>query len=353
MPYIKRYLEEKLKDKVTDIVSGVFFDVTELASKQTKKKYIYAFPEDMIINKEENKKLEMFLTSALYSIKHNEPIPHVIFHILGDDSEKHVKSIIKDIFLREKIVFYTKNIINPVFLTNFYVKLTTSTEGKKKKIDMLKLTNTIFRRNINSFRSLLESYFIGEKYNYLPWFSQVLHQSVNILYSMEKYAASTGSLLGNKIVTMLDISGFEFLCRDRSSNSAYSLASLIYIDLVNHQLKDVTIMAYTERLDQIDRAVLSRIPFQVSFRKIEDRETYFIVVRRLILDLMRIKKLNFESQELEEVIFNLAGVIYMEDYEIEDVYAIFRKIATSKTQEIRIKDIMNIFKKQVKEETKE
>jgi hypothetical protein len=137
IPSIKRYLESILAGQIEDITMIFIYGLSEKGNKFTIS-YDYCSPEDILIDSFENNKLILFLEKMKFAILKKKFIPHIIFNVESYSQEKLVKLIINDIFEKENILLYKKKILNPIFVTNFYMNMVGQTEGKKTKINMSK-----------------------------------------------------------------------------------------------------------------------------------------------------------------------------------------------------------------------
>jgi tricorn protease-like protein len=62
---------------------------------------------------------------------------------------------------------------------------------------------------------------------------------------------------------------------------------------------------------------------------------------------MKKKKIDFDQGDFEEMLFNLASTIYMEDYDTNEIEKIFIDLANNRDKDILMSNIINIFKKKV------
>lgn len=345
--YGKSYLDKMLNAKVTDISLGL---IVYLTSKSIKIQP--AYPEELLISSTENIHLEEFLNIATEKILQNKPIPHLIIQVPSFDIQNTIKSIIYEIFSKKQIVFHVHKIINPIALTKVLVEIQGQSMSTKSTFNESKTVQDIFNRNVKSLKTLLEVYFLGEKYNYLSWFGKVYIESLRIFYKLERGFLNIDKI-NKKLVTLIEIESMEYLCGKRGINgtSPYALCSLIYMELMNTIQKGVTVIAYTESIKSIDPAVLSRIDFQVEFDSLQEMKNYIIVVRKYLLELMLISPdlVDFENMSFEEALWNISRTLYSSNYDMELIEKIFTNLQEPKIIEkfekkIKFSDIMNIIK---------
>lgn len=317
--FIQSKLQELLDNKLTESVRGIFFSIAKKTQPNTP-----IFLEEIMINDQNNHKLVLLLQTLKENASENKPLSNILISATSLQIQDMIVQYIYETLSEE--VVYKFTVINPQVYTRFYL----SRKQNAKPIEMRKMANELFHNNIKNLTYFLKIHFTDKEEKHMSFFPRKFLSFLKGFTKMQMFVRNFIELLmkpSGSIINVIEIQSIEILCGTRfnvnKNNNTNSMATSTFLAQVDGKpQKDKFILATTINLNKVDEAVVSRF-FNVQIKSTHDIEFYVILVRRYLLENLKLIML---EKSLEEIIIILAYEYYREGYTGNDLKLFFDRL---------------------------
>jgi hypothetical protein len=327
LSYWITYAVSKFQDLLENNLKQMFDGIISFLTFTTQSK-LYIFSESIIIEDEDNKRIVGGLHLLVNNMKNKKPLPFILIETKNFQIELVCKKFIYS--LMEGNPYSISRIINPVKYTKYSLNKLNRKNYKPK--EMKTLANKLFYENIKKFILFMKINFLYEEVKYLNILSLIM---LNALRMANKIIDILSNLTAfNKtIFSVIEISGLELLCATRNEQekrNTNSMCTSTFVTYVGGNLyTDKFLLAFTNNLQIIDEAVKSRFTIIGSISRIENLNTYIILIRRGLLKLMKINKniLSLDKDSFEKFVCEISYEFYVNNWTGTEINLFFIELA--------------------------
>ncbi|OED45443.1 hypothetical protein AB836_00905 [Rickettsiales bacterium (ex Bugula neritina AB1)] len=308
--YPIHYLADKFEYKIQSffykLSSDLLFRIVDYVGRNEE----YYFPEEIILNKTNNKLNTICFKSLKNSINKKVTLPHIIIEGGMNISMSFIRNLEYIINDSTKQTVYRTNIQDPLRVTNILLNQknigkTSMNVGTVAK----KSFSNIFQHNLNNLKSVLSIHFLNENDNRLSFINKFYLSVVHRLYSF----FSGGSIFSpwKKRISMVVIENINRFLGQRKKNDMDNIKTSgvhYLLGIITQQVKHFLLLQCYD-LENVDSAIKSRMDFSIVLT-IREHDEYQTLLRRNLLEIIRENPnlLNFSDEKFEIYVFELTQV---------------------------------------------